>query len=89
MIAPWGLENSPFQQHEEDLRVGGNVLDCGCAGANLTPHYVAEQMNHIFLSLWGVKLTPIKFKSSLPDFLTSLVNLNLYHDVELPMVIDP
>lgn len=52
-IVPRGLENSPFQQHEEDLRVGGNVLDRGCAGANLTPHYVAKQMNHVLLSLWG------------------------------------
>lgn len=72
MIAPWGLENSPFQQHEEDLRVGGNVLDCGCAGANLTPHYVTEQMNHIFLSLCGVKLSTVEFKSRFTRFLNLL-----------------
>lgn len=51
MAVPRGLENSPFQQHEENLRVGGNVLHGGGAGANLTTNYVAKQMNHILLSL--------------------------------------
>lgn len=45
------LGNLPFQQHEEDLRVGRDVLHCGGACANLTPHNVAKDVDHIFFTL--------------------------------------
>lgn len=44
--------NLPFQKHEEDLRVWADVFHCWRARANLTSHDIAEQMNHIFLSLY-------------------------------------
>lgn len=43
--------NLPFQEHEEDLWVCGDVFHCGCTGANLTSHNITEQMNHILLPL--------------------------------------
>lgn len=46
-----GSGNLPFQQHEEDLRVGRDVLYSWGASANLAAYYVAKQMNHILLSL--------------------------------------
>lgn len=43
--------NSPFKQHEEDLRVCGNVFHCGGASANLPSHNIAEQMDHVLFAL--------------------------------------
>lgn len=45
------LHNVPFQKHEEDLRVRADVFYRRRTGADLTSHDVAEQMNHILLSL--------------------------------------
>ncbi len=43
--------NLPFQKHEQDLWVCGDVFYRGRTGANLTSHNIAEQMNHILLPL--------------------------------------
>lgn len=43
--------NLPFEKHEEDLWVCRNVFYRGRAGANLTSHNIAEQMDHILLPL--------------------------------------
>lgn len=43
--------NLPFEKHEEDLWVCRNVFYRGRAGANLTSHDIAEQMDHILLPL--------------------------------------
>lgn len=62
LISTWrlsGLEaatlraqtNVPFQEHEEDLRVRADVFYRRRTGADLTSHDVAEQMNHVLLSL--------------------------------------
>lgn len=45
------IQDSPFQKHEEDFWVRGDVFDGGCAAANLTSHNIAEQMDHILLAL--------------------------------------
>lgn len=50
-MADGQLWDSPFQQHEEDLWVWGDILNRGRTGANLTPYNVAEQLDHILLSL--------------------------------------
>lgn len=43
--------NLPFQKHEEDLRMWADVFDCRRPRANVTSHNIAEQVNHVFLSL--------------------------------------
>lgn len=45
------LGNSPFQQHEEDLWVGRDVLHSGGACTNLTPYNVTKDVDHIFFTL--------------------------------------
>lgn len=41
----------PFQQHEEDILLGAEVLHRGRPGANLPPQDVVEDLSHIFLTL--------------------------------------
>lgn len=45
------LPSLPFEQHEEDILLGAEVLHRGCPSADLTPEDVVEDLSHVFLTL--------------------------------------